>query len=595
MPLLCPQPQSLTALAGHYRHQLPQLRSQLQAYLLGQSPLADVAWESIAALPPEGYELCIEPERLLIRTSSPQGYFYGVQTLKQLLRQQPDALACMHIQDQPAFANRGVLYDISRDRVPHLSQLQQLIDLWAELKYNQLQLYMEAAFAYEGHEVVWQDRSPLTPGQLRTLDDYCQARGIELIANQNCFGHMEQWLDRPQYQHLAEQTQGCLDPSGNLRQHSFCLNPTQPESISFVAELLDQLLPNLRSRWLNINADETFDLGQGASQAACQALGKGQVYVNFVNQLIALGQSRGKNIQLWADILLHYPELLSQLTPGCTLLNWGYEAQHPFDQECAALAKAKQRFYVVASNSTFASLCGRWRNCRDNILNAHKQALRHGACGFYLSEWGDFGHAQPYIAGLPGYLLGACAAWQTSGLAEVDVKTSLQALYLPQPELCQALFTLADLYLATDTADQLPGVSIFGALLFNQTTNRHMKKIKRWSVAGFELALAQAEGCVQHLENCPASANEEAFTLQELLLTAKLARHACRLGLCLAQQADFRISLLSPEVRQSLADDLAPLLPQYSQVWLLASRPGGLNDSRWRLEFLLGRYLGTKE
>ena len=72
------------------------------------------------------------------------------------------------------------------------------------MKFNQLQLYMDHSFAYPGHEVVWQDASPLPAEDIRALDRYCADRHMELVPNQNSFGHMERWLRHEKYAHQAE-------------------------------------------------------------------------------------------------------------------------------------------------------------------------------------------------------------------------------------------------------------------------------------------------------------------------------------------------------------------------------------------------------
>src|SRR5690606_22763173 len=97
------------------------------------------------------------------------------------------------IEDRPSFALRGAMLDVSRDRVPTMATLRELIELFASWKLNQIQLYTEHTFAYAGHEEVWRDASPLRPDEVRELDALCRARDIELVPNQNCFGHMHRW------------------------------------------------------------------------------------------------------------------------------------------------------------------------------------------------------------------------------------------------------------------------------------------------------------------------------------------------------------------------------------------------------------------
>jgi hypothetical protein len=75
------------------------------------------------------------------------GLFYGVCTLNQLIRlSAPDApgtpltLPGLQITDWPDYPHRGVMLDVSRDKVPTMETLFDLIDLLASWKINQVQL-----------------------------------------------------------------------------------------------------------------------------------------------------------------------------------------------------------------------------------------------------------------------------------------------------------------------------------------------------------------------------------------------------------------------------------------------------------------------
>src|SRR5690606_11763612 len=115
--------------------------------------------------------------------------FYGAVTLIQLLEQAGASLPCLRISDRPDFVDRGVMLDVSRDKVPTMETLYRLVDRLASWKINQLQLYTEHTFAYRHHPEVWAKASPLTGEEILRLDAYCRERFIELVPNQNSFGH----------------------------------------------------------------------------------------------------------------------------------------------------------------------------------------------------------------------------------------------------------------------------------------------------------------------------------------------------------------------------------------------------------------------
>ena len=82
----------------------------------------------VKSFPEEGYSLEVSPSRILISASTRKGEFYAIQTLLQMLPPQvykaasgPDAqllrsceVPCVEIVDQPRFAWRGSMFDVSR-------------------------------------------------------------------------------------------------------------------------------------------------------------------------------------------------------------------------------------------------------------------------------------------------------------------------------------------------------------------------------------------------------------------------------------------------------------------------------------------------
>ena len=149
-------------------------------------------------LPEEGYELHISESGVRIVAPDRRGLRYGAALLEQIRRQCGDELPALRVRDWPDFPVRGYMLDISRDRVPTQASLLELVDTLAALRINQLQLYTEHTFAYRERESVWCNASPLTPEEIRQLDARCGASGIELVPNQNSFGHMERCLRHPE-------------------------------------------------------------------------------------------------------------------------------------------------------------------------------------------------------------------------------------------------------------------------------------------------------------------------------------------------------------------------------------------------------------
>jgi hexosaminidase len=225
---LLPQPRSLTLTGGEYTlaagRRIVLLADDASTLLLVGQRLqtglarAGIAWEiaataagpadeigAVLRLAPEkianaqGYTLTIAADGIVAEAQTPAGLFYAVCTLIQVIEQAGIQLPCLTIIDWPDFAARGVMLDISRDKVPTLETVLELVDMLAGWKINQLQLYTEHTFAYRNHPEVWASASPFTGQDILALDAYCRARFVELVPNQNSFGHMERWLIHDRY------------------------------------------------------------------------------------------------------------------------------------------------------------------------------------------------------------------------------------------------------------------------------------------------------------------------------------------------------------------------------------------------------------
>ena len=332
------------------------------------------------------------------------------------------------------FEVRGYMLDVSRDRVPTLKTLREIVDLLARCRYNQFQLYTEHTFAYAAHPEVWEEADPLTPAEIRKLDAYCQMQGIELVANQNTFGHMERWLTLPRYNPLAKFPKGgAVTPWGAVKKFPTTLDPANPGSIALVESLFDELLPNFSSPFVNIGCDETFEIEDTGE------------YLGFLLKVCDLARKHGKRPMFWGDIVLKHPEAIARLPKDLIALDWGYEGNHPFDRDCAAFRAAGLDFYVCPGTSSWRSLGGRVENMRENLEAAERAGRLNGAKGYMVTDWGDHGHWQPLAASLPGLIMGGAFAASGSKAAKMDLELELNRVM--DAPLGGTLLRLGTLYL----------------------------------------------------------------------------------------------------------------------------------------------------
>ncbi|MGA0332554.1 MAG: beta-N-acetylhexosaminidase [Kiritimatiellia bacterium] len=366
------------------------------------------------ALHREGYRIEVLPEEIRLEIGSEAALPYAWQHFEQWPKQSSadqSVLRCGRLEDAPSMDHRGFMLDISRCKVPTRESLTEWVHLLAALRYNELQLYTEHTFAYRNHAEVWRDASPMGTEDILWLQDLCRSRGIELVPNQNCFGHFERWIRHPSYRKFAESPDGFVTPWGEKRKVGSVLKPDW-DSLELVTGLLDELLPLFESGQVNIGCDETFELGQGFSKARCEQEGRGKVYTDFVRSIMEHVQNKhGKVCQFWGDILIKTPEYLRELPTEAVALEWGYEADHPFAEESRKFAESGLEFMICPGTSSWRTFAGRSDNMQVNLRKAAEAARVHGAQGLLLTDWGDCGHLQQNPVSYPALALCALEAW----------------------------------------------------------------------------------------------------------------------------------------------------------------------------------------
>ncbi len=450
----------------------------------------------------------------------------------------------------------GYMLDVSRFRVPRMETVKRQVDILSSLGYNHFELYTEHTFAYPGHEDVLREASPFTPSEIRELDAYCAERGIELVPNQNSFGHLGHWLRHPAYNQLAEAPQGGTRHGEWVCSRPDSLCPTDPESVKFVAGLYDALLPCFRSKYVNVGGDETMELlddGEvrvGRSAAQIREKGAHRVYIEFLNKLHGLVVERGHEMMFWGDIVLQKPELVKDLPKDLIALDWGYEADHPFARETAALREAGLRFIVCPGTSTWCTLLGRTDVMMANIDNAIENGEKNGAMGALLTDWEQF--PNPWTCSLPAIVYFAHRA-RGEKLSESELAAEVDRI-----AGCKAGKSLLELGKVYQKVSPLRGGIIYSTSLRhlltlgeeypwgkNKTTRETFREaLKVWKEAR---ALADLEG--------------GAWWIRDDFATIDLIEKAVAMRIEEPHKKNFT----------------ATIEPAYRRLWLRQSRPGGLS------------------
>ncbi len=359
----------------------------------------------------EEYRLDVQEDGIRIAGGADRGVLYGVQTLRQIVRQEGVCIPYVTVHDYPAIKNRGFYHDVTRGRIPTLSYLKKLADNIAFYKMNQLQLYIEHTYLFEGLSEMWRDDTPLTAQDILEFDAYCRKLNIELVPNISCFGHLYKLLRTKTYEHLCEIPEPRKEPFGlRDRMMHHTINVSDEESLALIKSLIDQFMPLFTSEHFNIGADETFDLGKGKNLQRAEQIGMDRLYIDFVKELCEYVVSKGKKPMFWGDIICDFPQVIKELPEETICLNWGYEKEQS-DESTRKLAAAGAVQYNCPGVSGWNQFVNRLDVAYENIKRMCSYALQYGTEGVLTTDWGDYGHINHPDFGIPGRIYGAAFSW----------------------------------------------------------------------------------------------------------------------------------------------------------------------------------------
>lgn len=332
---LIPKPEQMTMTGGTFT-------VDSLALFGGQSSrniktVIDEAWSGN----PEGYQLDVTPGGIDLRAGSPDGLFYGMQTLRQLYA--GGEVPCVSIRDNPRFGYRGLHLDVSRHFFSK-EEVMKLLDVMSFYKLNTLHMHLtdaggwrieidkypkltsETAFRTESDWRKWwdgRDRKYLpegTPGayggyytkeDIREIVKHAASKHINIIPEIEFPGHSEEVL-------MAYPELSC---SGKPYQNGdFCIG--NEKSFTFMEDVLAEVIDLFPSEYIHVGGDEA---GKSAWKKCpkCQALMK-EKGMKSVDELQSYMIHRAEEFLISKERkLIGWDEILEGgLAPEATVMSW---------------------------------------------------------------------------------------------------------------------------------------------------------------------------------------------------------------------------------------------------------------------------------
>jgi hexosaminidase len=302
---------------------------------------------------PEGYKLDISEDQILVQANNPEGIFYGIQSIMQLLppevysRQKrilsgPIKLPCLKITDEPRFKYRGMHLDVCRHFFP-VSFVKRYIDYLAYHKLNTFHFHLTEDQGWRieikkypkltqvgsirKETVIGKtnkyDGKPYggyyTQDEIREIVEYAQKQHITVIPEIEMPGHSIAALAAyPQYSCTGGPFE--VRTRWGISKDIYCAG--NDSTFIFLENILKEVMQLFPSRYIHIGGDEA-PKERWEECPKCQQRIEEEDLANedelqsyFIRRIEKFLNEHGRQIIGWDEILE------GGLAPGATVMSW---------------------------------------------------------------------------------------------------------------------------------------------------------------------------------------------------------------------------------------------------------------------------------
>ncbi len=399
------------------------LSAAINVSLLNQkysSFLADLGIEPVTE--PEGYVLHIDKD-ITIVGSDERGAFYGLQSLRQLLRRGPE-LQAMTVRDYPNFPLRVamVYLDSNSDELNS-----RLLPLLAEHKFNAVLVmsnYIRWDSAPELH--LPSSASKESAKYLVELSKLYLLNPIPLLET---LGHVQWMFVNNQHSDLL------ADPAVA---EPFAYDPLNPNVYELLLPIIDEIIEIFEPEVLHIGHDEVRNVIPFPGNEAGRQVGFPKLFLNDTLKFYKYLAGQNIRVMMWHDVLLSNEiiPILSEFPKDIMVASWNYEP--------ATVYSSLEHLQAEG----FQALGATWFK-PDNITSYAQFAKQKQASGMIQTRWtGYFGNSS-LLSGqynqAYAYLSAANAFWNANALPLENAPKYFRDAWFSQTLTPQRSGTLIDL------------------------------------------------------------------------------------------------------------------------------------------------------
>jgi len=257
-------------------------------------------------------------------------------------------------------------------------------DLAVRCGYNILALHLKGIVRTRSFP--YTDGNPYyTPQAMQAIVEYAARRKIEVVPIVETFGHAEQILRFPQFQHLAELRGGRMGRFSSVPR-VFC--PSLKETYAFLEQYLSEIAELFPSAWFHAGCDEVWDIGYcDLCKARLETETQSDLYAKHLLAIhgIVAGKLK-KRMIIWDDMFDLYPRALAGLPRDVALCSWHYDKF--VDRPCGHTGGPKADVFARYDRLGFRYFFAPASFSLRNVESFTDYARARSPLGGWLTLWG---------------------------------------------------------------------------------------------------------------------------------------------------------------------------------------------------------------
>ena len=358
----------------------------------------------------QAYKLIVSENGIDILATTPVGLYYGAMSLVQIIEHSAaKEIPAMVITDWPSMEFRGISDDISRGQVSTLENFKRIIDFLARYKMNIYMPYLEDMIEFEAYPSIGVGRGRLSKKEVKEIVEYARIRYIDVIPAFQTLGHYENILAQKEFVEYAE-----FPGAASLA-------VTEKKTYTFLENMLKEVFEIFPSSYINIGADESYDVGYGKSKDLTKKIGKSKVHAEHYKKVFEICKRYNKKVMMYGDVILNHTDILELIPNDVTIIDWHYGASTSYPST-DIFRDAGFEFIVSPSVWNFRTTFPTYQVALPNIKTIIGNGLLNGSRGMINSNWGDYGAETFKEFVLFGYAWSAQCSWnyEKSSLSEFN-------------------------------------------------------------------------------------------------------------------------------------------------------------------------------